>query len=425
MKRYRTVSLLTALLLLLTAVLAACGGGGTGSTNTGSGTGAGQPATGVASTAPSPAGGAAASPTTGGSSGGATGGATKITLVDTNSGANFQEFFQTYIVPQAKKDLGVDIDYVVSSGPELLQRLKAAGSGKGDIDLMLTKTGDIADMVEEGIKMEKVYPDKKSEIPNISKNPQDALKTAQGVDINGQAALFWRSQYALIYNSDKIKNPPKSWKEFFDRRQEFKGKIGYVRPDAKSSGGRAFTYTALKAFGVDMSKPFSELEKSKEWKDAWNQFGEFSKYFHDPIASEPPLMFDMFKKGEVDITVYAMDYSLWTRDKGLLPPSTKAGFLSEGLPAGSDAYLSVPANASPEAKATAYKVMNWLLSDPVQTRMVTQMWQYPGTEIWDKLPADVWNNIPKWDAVKDNRVLLNNKDVVDYIKENGAKQLKK
>jgi len=38
------------------------------------------------------------------------------------------------------------------------------------------------------------------------------LKSDEGVDLQGKGALFWRTSYALIYNSASIKNPPKDAK---------------------------------------------------------------------------------------------------------------------------------------------------------------------------------------------------------------------
>ena len=135
---------------------------------------------------------------------------------------------------------------------------------------------------------------------------------------------MWRAQFGLIYNSAFVKNPPKTWKELYDRRQEFAGHFGMVRPDASSGGGRAIIYSFLAAFGVDFNKPFAELQASPEWKSAWEKFSEFSKSFAQPVASSPPVMFHQFQTEQVWLTSYAQDYSLWSAAQGQLPPTTKA-----------------------------------------------------------------------------------------------------
>jgi putative spermidine/putrescine transport system substrate-binding protein len=350
---------------------------------------------------------------------------TRITFVDTNSGANFQQYFQTSVLPAVKEDLGLEMDYVVSKGSEVIERMKAWEPGKGDFHVLFVKPADIANMVEQDIPLETLYPDKLDVISNLKKVREDYLTTAQGVDIQGKGALYWRSQYALVYDTTKISDPPKSWKEFYDRRAEWKGKIGLIRPDSKSSSGRAQPYAFLNAFGVDMSKPIEELEKTKEWEDAWTKMEDFYTYATLPLAAEPPNMFENFNAGDTWITVYAMDYTLWSARQGTMPPTIKAAFLEEGVPEGADGYLVVPANIPEEYKPVAYELINYLLSDNQQIRLVTTMWQYPGTEIWDQIPGIVWENIPPWDVAEKSRLRITNKGVVDYITENGPTLLAK
>jgi putative spermidine/putrescine transport system substrate-binding protein len=349
---------------------------------------------------------------------------TKLTFVDTNSGANFQWFFKTIVVPAVKKDLGLDIDYVVSSGAETMQRMKAWTPGKGDAHVLFLKPKDIADMVQQGIKLETLSPDKAKDIPNIAKNRADYLDTAQGVKIGGKGALFWRSQYAMIYNSAKITNPPKSWKEMYERRNELKGHIGWIRPDAKSSAGRALPYGFLNAFGVDMTKTITDVMATKEWTDAWTKLEDLTKnYAVQPIAAEPTNLFEQFKADDAWIGIYAMDFSLWSRSQGTMPPEIKAGFFSEGITEGADGYLSVPTDIPDAYKPVAYKLINYLLGDDMQIKLVTTMWQYPGTEIWDKIPKEVWDVIPPWSEMEKGRVRMTNKEVIDYIQKEGPKRL--
>jgi hypothetical protein len=47
----------------------------------------------------------------------------------------------------------------------------------------------------------------------------------------------------------------------------------------------------------------------------------------------------------------------------------------------------VPAVDTPQQKADAYKVINLLLSDEVQLHVLETMYQYPGTNAWQKAPA--------------------------------------
>jgi putative spermidine/putrescine transport system substrate-binding protein len=353
---------------------------------------------------------------------------TQITLVDTNSGANFQWYWQQQVVPAIQEQLGVTVDYVVSSEAELLERMKAWQPGEGDAHLLFVKPETAPNALSQGIELEVLYPDRLDVIPNLAKCPESYLQTVLGTNIDGRGALYWRSQYALIYNSQYISDPPTSWQEFYDRRAEWEGHIGIVRPDAKSGSSYRIPYSFLNAF-VDVvddqgnAIPLADLQQTQEWQDAWAKLQDFYTYAKQPLPAEPPNMFEDFNAGDTWISFYAMDYALWSRHQGTMPPTLKSGFLSEGMAAGSDGYLIVPVGIPEEYKPVVYDVINFLLSDDQQIRLITTMWQYTGTDIWDKIPGVVWDTIPSWDDMEPARLVIANKEVSDYIKEFGADEL--
>jgi len=353
---------------------------------------------------------------------------TEITIVDTNSGANFQWYWQQQVIPAIEAQLGVTVNYVVSKEAELIERMKAWEAGQGDAHLLFVKPGTIPKAMGEGIELEGLYPDKLDVVPNLDKCPKAYLETVLGSNIDGKGALYWRSQYSLIYNSEYIKEPPTSWKEFYDRREEWKGHIGIVRPDAKSGSSYRIPYSFLNAF-VDMTDgegnaiPLEELQGMPEWQDAWAKLQDFYTYAKQPLPAEPPNMFEDFNAGDTWISFYAMDYSLWSRHQGTMPPTIKASFLAEGMAAGSDGYLIVPAGIPEEYKPVVYDVVNFLLSDDQQIRLITTMWQYTGTDIWDEIPGVVWDTIPAWEDMEPARLRIANSEVKEFIKEFGAEEL--
>lgn len=353
---------------------------------------------------------------------------TEITLVDTNSGANFQWYWQNQVIPSIQEQLGVKVNYIVSNESELLERMKAWEPGQGDVHLMFVKPGTIPNAIDEGVGLEVLYPDKVDAIPNIEKCPEDYLQTVLGVDVGGRGALYWRSQYALIYNSKFIEDPPTSWQEWYDRREEWKGHIGIVRPDAKSGSSYRIPYSFLNAY-VDMTDaegnaiPLEELQQTEEWQAAWAKLQDFYTYGKQPLPAEPTNMFEDFNAEDTWIAFYAMDFSLWSRHQGTMPPTIKASFLSEGMAAGSDGYLAVPEDIPEEYKPVVYDVINFLLSDDQQIRLITTMWQYTGTDIWDKIPGVVWDTIPPWSEMEKSRLRIQNSEVKSYIREQGVAEL--
>ena len=345
---------------------------------------------------------------------------TELVLADSQSGANFQAYWQKYVIPAVKQALGVSIKYLVTSDAEQIQKTKAWRPGQGDIHILFPKS--IATWVSSGVPLETLT---SANVPNLSRIDPRFLKSDEGVDLQGKGALYWRTSYALIYNTQFVKTPPKSWKEFYDRRAEFKGHIGLVRPDAKSSSAWRQRYMFLHAFLKEkMTHPMAELEKDPAWIDAWNKLKDFGQYAKLPMASEPPNLFEDFNAGETWISLYAQDYSLWSARQGTMPPTIKAVYPEEGADEIGTAYLAVPANIPPEYRAVALKVVNYLLSDDQQIRLLTTMWQYPGTEITDQAPPIVWEIVPKLDVLMRTAVPRERirKDIIDHIKKN-AKEL--
>jgi putative spermidine/putrescine transport system substrate-binding protein len=351
-----------------------------------------------------------------------------ITLIDTNSGANFQWYWQQQVIPAIEEQMGVTVDYVVSNEAEVIERMKAWEAGQGDAHLLFVKPETIPKALGEGIELETLYPDKLDVVPNLDKCPKAYLETVLGTAIDGKGALYWRSQYALIYNSKYIEDPPTSWKEFYDRRAEWKGHIGIVRPDAKSGSSYRIPYSFLNAFVAMTDQegnaiPLDALQANEAWQDAWAKLQDFYTYARQPLPAEPPNMFEDFNAGDTWISFYAMDYALWSRHQGTMPPTIKSSFLAEGMAAGSDGYLIVPVGIPEEYKPVVYDVVNFLLSDDQQIRLITTMWQYTGTDIWDKIPGVVWDTIPAWEDMEPARLRIANNEVKEYIKEFGADEL--
>ena len=345
---------------------------------------------------------------------------TELVLADSQSGANFQAYWQKYVIPAVKQALGVNLKYLVTSDAEQIQKTKAWRPGQGDVHILFPKS--IATWVSSGVPLETLTT---ANVPNSAKIEPRYLKTDEGVELQGKGVLYWRTSYALIHNSQYIKSPPKSWKEFYDRRAEFKGHIGLIRPDAKSSSAWRQRLVFLHAFLKDkMTLPIAQLEKDPAFIDAWNRLKDFTTYAKLPLAAEPPNLFEDFNAGDTWISLYAQDYSLWSARQGTMPPTIKATYPEEGADEIGTGYLAVPAGIPAEYKEVALKVVNYLLSDDQQIRLVTTMWQYPGTDITDQVPGIVWEMIPKLDVLTKTAIPREQirKDMIDYIKGH-AKEL--
>ena len=305
--------------------------------------------------------------------------ADSLNYYDTMSGANFVKWWQTYAVPACQGDVGSDVAYTSAGSPEVLQRIKAAGDGAGDIDILFLAPDKIAAFHDAGVLADL----RKLDIPNLANTEAPENEKAAGTPLDGTGAPFFRYTYTLIYNGDQVKDPPKTWKELYERRDEWKGHISYVDPRSTVSGaGRFFVAMFLRAFGSDLG--FDNGKEDATWAPAWEKLADFEKANAPKHAESGGAHAAQLLTGEIWIGFHALDFALYSAKTGTMPPSTKTVLMEDGVPGGAG-YLAIPNNISPEKKAAAAKFINCALSEKVQVAMSTEMLEFPGTNVWDKL----------------------------------------
>ncbi len=337
-----------------------------------------------------------------------------LLVVDTVSGANFQWFFKRKIVPLAEDYLDMEVEYIVSSGPEMIERMKAWPEGRPEAEVVLVKPRDLAVMIDAGMGLTELTP---ARVPWSAYIPGLREENVLGRDLELRAVPVWRSRTGLIYNSKYVGTPPGSWKELRRRASGWHERIGLVRPDAKSSGGRRFIYGFLASFGLDLSLPLDSLEADPLWQEAWRELARFSRHVRMPMG-EPPFLFQQFKKEQVWMSVYSVDYALWARDQGFLPRELEVAFLEEGMPSGTDAYATVPAGLEGVREWAALGFVNFLLTLDIQRLLLEEMNQYPAII----LPPDVLrrHGLPGWEEIRKERIELTGKETIEYIREHAA-----
>ena len=65
---------------------------------------------------------------------------TELVIADSQSGANFQAYWQKYVIPAVKQSLGVNLKYLVTSDAEQIQKVKAWRPGQGDVHILFPKS---------------------------------------------------------------------------------------------------------------------------------------------------------------------------------------------------------------------------------------------------------------------------------------------
>jgi ABC-type uncharacterized transport system YnjBCD substrate-binding protein len=343
----------------------------------------------------------------------------ELRFFDTMSGANFVQWWQTNAVPECQKELGFPIKYASGGSPEVLQRIKSWEAGKGDIEVLFLAPDKIAGFLAEGV-LEDLRKHARL-IPNMAKTEEPDSKVASGTELNGTGVPFFRYSYVLIYNGEQVKTPPQSWKELYERRTEWKGRISYVDPRSTVSGaGRFFVASFLKAFGSDWKLVGGK--ESDTWKTGWDRLADFEKANFTKHATSGGAHISQFATGEIWIGFHALDFVEYSKKLGTIPKHIKTVMLSEGVPGGAG-YLAVPKNIPDARKEAAAKFVNCALSDKVQIDMVENMYEFPGTNVWDKLSADVYKIMPDRKTMLSTRLPDPPADAIKYITETWAQKV--
>jgi len=190
--------------------------------------------------------------------------------------------------------------------------------------------------------------------------------------LNEFAVPYDFGSIALVYNKEKVKNPPKSFQDLL--KSEYKGKIVVEDPRTSSTGLSFLLWTIA-------------VYKDK-YLDFWNNFKK-------NILSITPgwdEAFEMLESGEADIMVsYATDgaYSYYYYNSVKFVPI----ILSEGAFVQVE-YASLVKNS--KNKELAKRFLEFILMEEFQKEIPLNQWMFPVTDV--KLP-EVFQYVPKIDKI--------------------------
>ncbi len=172
--------------------------------------------------------------------------------------------------------------------------------------------------------------------------------------VNDYGTVYDYGALAIIYNVEKIKNPPKSFKDLL--KPEYKGKIVLIDPRT-SSTGLTFLMWTIAAFGEDGAMEY--------WKELKKNVLTFTSGWS--------AAFKMLETGEVDMIVsYATDgaYSMYTYGSIKYMPMIfeEGAYLLEE-------YAGIVKNAKSKILARAF--IEFMLTPDFQKEVPLNQWMLP------------------------------------------------
>lgn len=301
------------------------------------------------------------------------------------------DYMRQYVAPELKKRYDIALNIASGQGNIIVQSLMAeiqAGKQDSELDLLWIN-GETFFQLRQIDALFGPWTDK---MPNDTLidwgNPFIATDFQQPVA--GFECPWGNMQLALIYNSEKMADPPRTRPELAAFAKEHPGKFTF---DMQFTG-----LTFLKCLLIDiaggpeqLAGPFDEKKYQQYSKQLWSYLRDIQPYLWKegrtfPEAVAP--MHQLFANGEIWFTMSNNDCEVDNKIRqGIFPPSARAYVLAGGTIQNTH-YLGIPRLAV--NKAGAIVACNFLTSPEAQYRK-----QDP--KVWgDGTVLDLNKLTPEW-----------------------------
>jgi putative spermidine/putrescine transport system substrate-binding protein len=279
----------------------------------------------------------------------------KITIYTVAGG---DEYYNDILIPMFEEEMGgkYEVEYGRGTPQEIISKIKAQGDN-GNIDLVITGLDGLPMGIEEGL-WEQMVPNYNEEIHQGDWN-EIANAYIETFDGYGVPITTGSGGPILVYNEDKVKNPPTTYEELKEWIDENPGKFLY--PAVSSSGpARGFFLGLAQAMGEDFNNPDS-LDKT--WKYLEDISGTISNY---PTKTSDS--FTALYDGSVDIIPH---YPFWFANlqvSGTVPPNIKAVKMTDSKQIIDSHFFVMLKDLPEERKQAALDFLNFAMSKEAQAQ---------------------------------------------------------
>ncbi len=340
----------------------------------------------------------------------ADGGQVKFYMYGGNPAAN--KWVDSYVAEVVKERFGITLVRVPLAADTVVAKLLEEKNGTGDaggVDL-LWLNGKNYRVAREG---ELLFGPFSEKLPNFIKHVNKRLAAFDfGYPVEGYESPLGRAQFVFEYNSDKVKNPPKSYIDLLRWVTENPGRFTYPAPPDFT--GAAFVRQLF--FDVAGSpKRFEPGWDEKLYNGAakrvWEYLNEMKPYLWRAGLEYPKdtrELDKLFASGEIDISMsYNPQHASAKIREKVFGPQTRTFVLELGTLYNIH-FVAIPQSAP--NKAGAMVVANFLLSPEAQlSKFKPDNWgDYPALDI-NSLNKEQWDGFV---AVKRSPATIPPKELV-------------
>ncbi|AZR72143.1 ABC transporter substrate-binding protein [Anoxybacter fermentans] len=304
---------------------------------------------------------------------------TEVNIYMWGGSTAINKWMDTYVSETMKERYNLKVNRVPMNASEFINKLlteKEAGKEKGSIDVIWIngenfRTARQADLLWGPFT---------HQIPNFRKyvdQNDPGIKYDFGYPVEGYEAPWGRAQMVLIYNSEKVPNPPRNFDELKEWVKANPGRFTY--PALPDFTGSAFVRMALYHTTGGYEQYLSGFDQKlldEKIGLLWDYLNEIEPYLWRQGKTYPQdlaQLDNLYAQGEVWMT---MDYNPAKAAnmiaQGVFPESSRSLVFDTGTIANTH-FLAIPFNApnkagamvlinfleSPEAQISKFKPENW------------------------------------------------------------------
>ena len=290
------------------------------------------------------------------------------------------------LTPYVKEVYGIKLNRVPMNIDEILNILmldKKNGNNDGNVDLIWINGENFATAKENGL----LYGPFTDKLPNFIKNideSDDEIKYDFAVSVDGYESPYGKAQLVLIYDSDKIANPPKTADELLSYCENHPQRFTYeALPGFTGSAFvRNLIYEKVGYEKLDrLDKSVTKDEVREIIKPAIDYMVELNKYLWQEGKNFPAtneIADSMFMDGILDFAVSYDPYHVSSLiETGEYKDTCKA-FVFDNGSIGNTNYVAIGFNS--KNKEGAMCVADAILSVPMQASKMNP-------KVWGALPV--------------------------------------
>lgn len=280
-------------------------------------------------------------------------------------------YIDSFIAPKVKEQLDIVVNRVPVTDPrDSINKLlteKQAGKDKGVVDI-LWMNGENFKIAKDNELLHAPFAEK---LPNYNKfvdSEARDIKYDFGEDTEGLEVPWGKSQFVMVYDSEKIENPPKNMKELKEWISNNPGRFTYPAPPDFT--GSAFVRHIL-YYQTDSYEKYLEAGNieslDEDTQPVWNYLNDIKKdlWRNGETYPESSIKLDqLYSSGEVDMTMsYNPIHALNKIKDGQFKATTKT-FIFENGTISNTHYLTIPYNSQNDDAAMT--VINFMISPEAQ-----------------------------------------------------------